>query len=67
MKKSKKIGLSLNKKIISQFKSTSIKGGLTGISALPGIQCGGGGGGGGFTQGNRCQQSEELIGGCNDN
>ncbi len=66
MKKGKKIGLSLNKKVVSQLKTNYIIGGITGISAIAGVQCSGGGGGGGFTEGNRCQQSEQLIGGCND-
>ncbi len=50
MKKGKKIGLSLNKKVISQLKTNSITGGITSISAMAGVQCGGGSGSGDTTQ-----------------
>ena len=63
MKKSKKIGLSLNRKVISQFKTNSINGGFTGISALPGVQCGGGGtaGCGPITQNPKCYLTEAAC------
>lgn len=57
MKKHKKIGLSLNKKVVSQLKTNSITGGSSNLSAVPGVQCGGGGsaGCGPITQSPKCE------------